>query len=527
MTAPPAPSSIDLRAIARQVMLAHGFLVDFPLAAITQANQAAEPPFDRSGLRDLTGWLWSSIDNDDSRDLDQIEYVQPVARGTCVYVAVANVDWFAASRSAIDAAAQQNTTSIYTGVQTFPMLPERLSTGLTSLLEGQKRLAVVIEFSVAGDGTVQDSAVYPAVVQNKAQLTYNAVATWLQPNAVQQNDVRRNDVLLNDVRQNAVSSVTLHMLEKIRSNPDLQKQLLLQDQVAQKLRERRHESGALTLETSEFQPVVAPDGSFELKSREINRATQLIEEFMIAANQTTVGSLQARGLPCLRRVVRTPKRWDRIVELATAQGAALPPEPDSKSLEAFLKNQRQAHPDRFADLSLSVIKLLGRGEYVVSTHGQKAPGRPRNTGSLGHFALAVENYSHSTAPNRRYPDLLTQRFLLAAFNKKPAPYAIADLQSLAQHCTDKEDDANKVERSVHKSIAAVALTPHIGEMFPGIITGASEKGIWVRILHPAVEGKLTGKAARLDVGDKVQVRLTLADPERGYIDFVLIKRIDA
>ena len=494
------PKSVNLRAIARGVMQQYGFLVDVPPEAAQEAARAKEPAFPVTGVRDLSDWLWSSIDNDDSRDLDQIEFAKQEPGGIRICVAIAQVDPFVPKDSALDAAAQHNTTSIYTGVQTFPMLPERLSTDLSSLNENQKRLAVVFELVVSPAGDVSDSSVYPAVVQNKAQLTYDAVAVWLEAGGKAPADA---------------SSITLQMLEKIRANPGLPDQLALQDKAAQALRQRRHEAGALTLTSIEFRPVIATDGSIALDSHTNNRATQLIEDFMVASNQDSVRYLLMKQFPTLRRVVRTPKRWDRIAQLAQSYGDTLPAEPDAQALEGFLQRRQKQDPDRFPDLSLTIIKLLGRGEYVINVPGQPAD---------GHFSLAVENYSHSTAPNRRYPDILTQRLLLAAFANHPVPYTISELQGLAAHCTEKEDDANKVERSVRKSIAAVALANRIGQEFSGYVTGASDKGVWIRVVSPPVEGKLIGQLPKLDVGDKVTARLVETNPERGYIDFQLISR---
>jgi len=488
-------NSIDLRGIARRIMREHEFRVDFPPEAEAEAARAAEPSFEGPAEKDLTGWLWSSIDNDDSRDLDQLETVQPAPGGARLYVAVANVASFVPAGSPIDQTAEQNTTSIYTGVETFPLLPPRLSTDLSSLLEGRKRLAVVMDMLISPDGKMRESTVYPAVVANKAQLTYDAVASWLEGKT-----------------EAPASSVTALMIEKIRRNRELQHQLLLQDQIAEALEARRHEAGALTFGTAELRPVIAPDGEVQLNVHRANRATQLIENFMIAANQAAVAYLGGKGFPSVRRVVRTPKRWDRIQELARSLGSTLPREPDVKALQEFLTGRQTKDPDHFADLSLSIIKLLGRGEYVVEEPKEKP---------LGHFGLAVQNYSHSTAPNRRYPDILTQRLLLAAAYGKPAPYPPEALEALARRCTEKEDEANKVERSVRKSIAALAMSNRIGEEFPGIITGASDKGVWVRIANPPVEGKLEGDVRHLDVGDRVTVRLIATNPDRGYIDFKL------
>jgi VacB/RNase II family 3'-5' exoribonuclease len=493
---------VDLQAIARDTMKKFGFLTEFPPAARAEADKAQEPDFAKLKIKDLTSFLWSSIDNDDSRDLDQIEYTVKEPGGTRLYVAIAQVDPMVPRNSAIDKAAQTNTTSIYTGAETFTMLPPRLSTDLTSLVEGEKRLAVVTEIVFNSDGKVGPSQIYPAIVQNKAQLTYDAVQYWLESRT--------------GGSTTQPSDITRRMLEKIRGNSALGDQLTWQDDLAQTLRRRRHEAGALTLTSIEFRPVVSKEGALDLKINPINRATQLIEDLMIAVNQVSVEFLLARGFPTLRRVVRTPKKWDRIVALAAERGATLPGEPNAKRLDEFLRREQLRDPERFPDLSLTVIKLLGRGEYVVQIPGQ-AP--------QGHFSLAVKDYSHSTAPNRRYPDVLTQRLLLAAFQNQKPPYANQELQALATRCTLKEDDANKVERTVSKSIAAVALTGRIGEEFSAIVTGASDKGVWVRLLAPPVEGKLQGKLPPLDVGDKVQVKLADTNPYRGYIDFQLIKRV--
>jgi exoribonuclease-2 len=479
----------DLRSIARRAMLEREFLVDFPSDALNELKNETVPDFESLKARDLTSWLWSSIDNDDSRDLDQIEYAVEEAGGIRVYVGIADVDWFVPARLPLDGAAAHNTTSIYTGVRTFPMLPERLSTDLSSLNEGEKRLAIVIEMLVKDDGGISEPSLYSAIVLNKAQLAYNSVAAWLDQEPGAQTP------------------------EKIRRDRNLQEQLRLQDKAAQALRERRHEAGALTFQTLELHPVLSEEGIVvDLQAKQHNRASLLIEDFMIAANQTTAAFLEGRGLPSIRRVVKIPERWDRIRTLAGALGGNLSPEPDARSLESFLQQQQRANPSRFPELSLSVIKLLGRGEYVVKTPGGDAP---------GHFGLAVENYSHSTAPNRRYSDLLTQRLLKAVFAGKPSPYSPDELQELAVHCTEKENDANKVERLVKKCAAAAMLQPRVGQEFDGIVSGVNPSGMWVRLLHPPVEGKLSGDVRHLDVGNRVRVRLESVNPERGFIDFEL------
>ncbi len=489
--------SVNLSSIVRETLLRYGFLVESPPAAQAEAARMEEPDFSREGVRDLSDLLWSSIDNDESRDLDQIEFLKSETNGLRLYIAIADVSALVPPHSALDQAAAHNTTSLYTGLRTFPLFPEKLSTDLTSLVEGEKRLAVVMDMLISSDGRIVESTVYRAIVQNHLQLAYPAVAAWLDHAAPEDSQMGRR------------------VIEKIQADTALQEQLRNQHALAQGLRQKRIEAGALTFETVELRPMPLPDGRFELKAGMPNSATRLIEDFMIAANQASVAFLQAKHFPALRRVVRTPKNWPRIVELAAHSGASLPTEPDAKALEDFLARERQKDPERFPDLSLAVIKLLGRGEYVVATPGEKAP---------GHFALAIEGYSHSTAPNRRYPDLITQRLLKAAVAGEKAPYSTEELALLAQHCTQKEDDANKAERSARKSIAASAMSSQIGQTFEGFITGASEKGVWVRILTPPVEGKVEGVIQGLAVGDRVLAKLISTDPWRGYIDFNVISR---
>ncbi|HLQ77088.1 MAG TPA: RNB domain-containing ribonuclease [Terriglobia bacterium] len=489
--------SRDLRTIAERAMQARGFLVRFPEEVHKELSNAHEPPFDSLKIRDLSSWLWSSIDNDDSRDLDQIEYVQNEAKGTRVYVGIADVDWFVPLRSALDRAAAQNTTSVYTGVETFMMLPEGLSTDLSSLNEGGKRLAMIAEMLVAPDGSVLESMNYPAIVENKAQLTYDAVAAWLEGKT-----------------ETGISEAGHRTLDKINKSAELQTQIKLQDETAQMLRVRRHEAGALSFNTQELRPVMSPEGSvLDLETRQQNRASYIIEDFMIASNQATAGFLDTKNFPSIRRVVRVPARWDRIVALAASLGGSLPGEPDGGALEDFLQAQQRSSPSHFGDLSLAIIKLLGRGEYVVKMPGDEAP---------GHFGLAVQNYSHSTAPNRRYPDLITQRLLKAAIAGQKIPYSASELDALARHCTEKEDDANKVERFVRKCAAATLLMSRIGQKFSAVVSGVSRDGTWVRLSHPPVEGKLAGPPPNLDVGDRVKVQLISANPEKGFIDFELV-----
>jgi VacB/RNase II family 3'-5' exoribonuclease len=490
----------DLRTTAELAMKERGFLVRFPEEVHDQLHKEQAPPFDKLTVQDLSSWLWSSIDNDDSRDLDQIEYAVRESGGTRIYVGIADVDWFVPIHSPLDRAAAQNTTSVYTGVETFMMLPPALSTDLSSLNESVKRLAMVTELLVSDDGNVKESSVYPAVVENKAQLTYNAVAAWLEG--------------MEGAKGNGITEAGQQTLAKIQKSPELQAQLKLQDATAQILRVRRHEAGALSFQTLELHPVMSPEGSvLDLATRQQNRASYVIEDFMIASNQANAEFLDSKGFPSIRRVVRVPARWDRIVALASSLGGSLPAEPDGKSLEDFLQSQRKADPRHFADLSLAIIKLLGRGEYLVKMPGDDAP---------GHFGLAVQNYSHSTAPNRRYPDLITQRLLKAAISGQKNPYTASELDDLARHCTEKEDDANKVERFVRKCAAATLLASRIGQKFSAVVSGVSRDGTWVRLSAPPVEGKLAGPPPHLDVGDRVHVRLVSTNPERGFIDFELI-----
>jgi VacB/RNase II family 3'-5' exoribonuclease len=470
-------------------MLERGFLPDFSAAALTELKAIPGPAATHiTSVRDLSGSLWASIDNDDSLDLDQLSVAEPLADGRVkVLVAIADVDALVGRASAIDAHAQHNTMSIYTAAQVFPMLPERLSTDLTSLGASQKRLAIVIEMVTDSNGAVVASDLYRATVVNHGKLVYNAVAAWLAGQGP--------------------------MPPRVAAVPGLADQLRLQDRVAQALRARRFHRGALTLQTIEPQAVFDGDVLTDLQPRQGNRAEALIEDLMIAANAVTAQYLEARGVPAFRRVLRVPERWDRIVELAAGVGEHLPAAPDAAALEAFLARRQQADPLRFPDLSLSVIKLLGSGEYLVDVPGRQTE---------GHFALAVTAYTHSTAPNRRFPDLVTQRLIKATMMGGSAAYSTDELQVLARHCTEQEDNAKKVERQVQKSAAALLLEHRVGEQFEGIITGAAEKGTWVRIAAPPVEGRVVRGFRGLDVGEQVRVELVGANVEQGFIDFATV-----
>ena len=474
-----------LQEIARRAMLEEGLAPDFPPAALGELAAIHAPAADGSpSVRDLRTLLWASIDNDDSRDLDQLSVAEALPDGACrLRVAIADVDALAPRGSAIDGHAEQNTTSVYTAARIFPMLPEKLSTGLTSLNEGEDRLALVVEMVVEPAGSLRASEVYRATVRNQAKLAYGSVAAWLDGHGAPP--------------------------EGVAKVPGLDQNLRLQDQAAAGLRTLRHQQGALQLETLEPKAQFVGDAISDLVLDLKNRAKELIEDLMVAANGVTARFLQEKGFPSLRRVVRNPERWPRIVALAAEHGDTLPPEPDARALNEFLARRKQADPEGFPDLSLAVVKLMGRGEYVVES----------GAGVEGHFGLAVKDYAHSTAPNRRYPDLITQRLLKAALEQRPAPYAPGELETLARHCTQQEDAANKVERRVSKSAAALLLSSRIGERFDGIVTGASDKGTWVRVLRPPVEGKVVRGFEGLDVGERTRVELIHTDVARGFIDF--------
>jgi exoribonuclease-2 len=476
-----------LRAIAASAMRERGLDPDFPPTVRAEVAALPGPPTStEEPTRDLVDLPWCSIDNDDSRDLDQLSAAETLRSGDVrVLVAVADVDAAVRKGSACDRHAAQNTTSVYTPAVVFPMLPERLSTDLTSLNDRQQRLAVVIEMVVSPAGAVTSSDVYGGRVHNKAKLAYDAVGDWLEGHGP---------------LPRAAADVA-----------GMDEQLRIQDRVAQALSAVRHERGALDFESTEVRHLFAGDTLREVSPERPNRAKSLIENLMVAANSVTAKFLDARGFPSLRRVVRSPERWERIRALAAETGDTLPDAPDSQALAAFLTKRRQAAPDRYVDLSMSVIRLIGSGEYVVDPPGAEPP---------GHFGLAVRDYSHSTAPNRRYPDLLTQRLIKAALAGHPTPYSVSELERLAAHCTKQEDMASKVERQVRKAATAMLVESRVGDAFDAIVTGASNKGTYVRVASPPMEGRLMRGERGLDVGDRVRVRLDGVDIDRGYIDFV-------
>lgn len=481
----------SLETIASWAMFSRGLEPEFSEAVHRQVSKLIGPAHEsQAGIRDLTALPWCSIDNDDSKDLDQLTAVEPLhGRGVKVFVAVADVDAVVKKGSPIDDHARFNTTSVYTSARVFPMLPERLCHDLTSLNPGQDRLALVNEMSFSDDGILIQSSIYRALVHNKVQLAYDAVSAWIEG----EDDLP----------------------EAARSVAGMSTQLRLQDDLAQKLRVLRRAQGSLEFVTFQPRALFQGDRITDIRQQPQNRARQLIEELMIATNGCTARFLAAKGCASLRRVVRSPERWQRIVEVAHEHGASLPRHPDGKALEAFLAEQHRADPLRFPDLSLVIVKLMGSGEYVVE--------RPQAP-AIGHFGLAVQDYMHSTAPNRRFPDLITLRLLKAALSGGQPPYSDQELDELAAHCTAQEDAAQKVERQVRKSEAALLLHSRIGQVFAGVVTGSGEHGTWIRIFEPPAEGRLKGSQTSLHVGELVQVKLVATSVERGFIDFVLAHR---
>ncbi len=474
----------DLGAAALSAMAEDGFVAVPPPEVLAEvAELSASPVPDSTASRDLRSLPWSSIDNDSSKDLDQVEVAESLPNGgTRVRVGIADVDSLVPIRSAIDKFAELNSTSVYTGVRTFPMLPDRLSTDLTSLRQDAQRAVVVIEFVVGADGTTVSHDVYMARVTNAAKLAYSSVGEWL------------------DGQGTPPPAAT----------GEIQDQLHLQDSAATNLRNNRAKAGALSLDTIEAESVVHSDESVSIELVRKTRASNLIEDFMIAANVAMAKFLDEHGSPSIRRVVKTPARWSRIVELAAKHGEKLPEEADSQSLEKFLSRMQAEDSIHFADLSLAVVKLIGPGEYALHVPGAL---------DSGHFGLATHDYTHSTAPNRRFADLVTQRLVKAVLGKKPCPYSNAELESIAAHCTEREDAARKVERAVRKVAAAVSMADHVGETFDAIVTGSSAKGVYVRLIHPPIEGRVMRNHDGMDVGERVRVKLTSTDPARGFIDF--------
>ena len=475
----------ELADLAVAAMQERGLQPEFPPSALRQLDDI-KAPGDEAGpdIADLTHLLWCSIDNDDSRDLDQLSVSEALpGGGVRLLVAIADVDALVKKNTPIDRHAEHNTTSVYTSARIFPMLPEKLSTNLTSLNPGEERLAMVTEMDFAPDGSLRHARIHRAQVHNKAQLAYDAVSAWIDGQAP--------------------------LPEAAAAVPGMEEQLRTQDSMAQQLRANRREQGALEFQTFQPRAVFEGEDVVDIRQQEQNRARQLIEELMVAANGVTARYLRSQRRASLQRVVRSPERWARIVEVAADRGGNLPPEPDSRALELFLAREHRRDPLRFPDLSLTIIKLMGRGEYVVEVPGGS---------KLGHFGLAVKDYSHSTAPNRRFPDLITQRLLKATLAGEHAPYSTAELQHLADQCTRQEDAANKVERRLRKSEAALLLESRIGEVFDGVVTGVAKGKTWVRIFSPPAEGLLM-PLQPLQVGQRVRAKLQSTNVERGFIDF--------
>ncbi|MBA3645958.1 MAG: RNB domain-containing ribonuclease [Gemmatimonadaceae bacterium] len=475
----------DLRDVARQAMIDEGFDPDFSPEV---RDQLAHPPapLDKGTPKDLRELLWSSIDNDDTRDLDQVEFVQAVDGGMRLLIGIADVDRKVPKGSPIDKHAESQTTTVYTGVQMFPMLPVELSAGDTSMFENQDRHAVIVEIVVASDGSVKSEDVYTALIRNKAQLAYPGVGAWLE---------QRGEVP-----------------QKVASLPGLADQVQKQSAVAVLLRKLREKNGALEIETVEARAVTHDGKVTTIERNRDNAATRTIEDFMVSANGAVARFLEKRGFAAIRRVVKKPDRWPRIVDLAKQFGADLPPEADSIALHKFLEQRRAIDPEHFQDLSLAVVKLMGPGEYALDLPGGL---------NEGHFGLAVQDYTHSTAPNRRFADLLTQRLVKAALAGEPSPYTNDELEAIARNCTLRENAARKVERKVRKTAAALLLADKIGAHFNAIVTGVKKEGTYVRVIDPPVEGRLMQGAHDVDVGDKVSVKLLSTNPEKGFIDFGL------
>lgn len=471
--------------LAHEIMLERGLQPDFSSEALRQLSEIDSPAPLPPGCQDLRLLLWCSIDNDDSHDLDQLTYAEEGEKGNIIlWVAVADVDALVAKDTPIDTHARINTTSVYTPTKTFTMLPEKLSTNLTSLNEHEDRLAMVIKMEIDPAGVIGTTAIFPAAVHNHAQLRYSIIGPWLQKE--------------------------LPLPSKVQHLPGLEKTLKIQHSVAQRLKYKRHKEGSLTLESSEAEVKLTEQNQIVIQLPPHNLAHQLIEECMIAANTVMAQQFYEAKIPSLRRVVRVPKYWNKIVDTARNLGENLPLEPDSKALDLFLIHRKKIDPVSFPDLSLTIIKLLGRGEYIVEND---------TTVPVGHFALALLKYAHTTAPNRRFPDLIAQRQYKAFLRGEPAPYSISELRALAVHCTQQEDAATKVERQSNKCAAATVLSSSIGKIFKGIITGVGEKGTWIRIFQPAIEGKIIHGFEGLHVGDKISVRLVYVNIEKGYIDF--------
>ncbi|MBB6052975.1 RNB domain-containing ribonuclease [Armatimonas rosea] len=475
--------SPDLVAVAERALRDAGFVPTFPLAVEEAAQERVPLPTDLPDLRHL---LWSSVDNAESRDLDQIEVAERLPDGDILLrVGIAEVDWRVPQGGVIDQHAAQNTSSLYTPGHVFPMLPEALSTATTSLLADQDRVAMVVSLRVNPDGTLQERSAAPALVRNYAKLAYERIGPWLEGNA--------------------------EVPDEVAAVPGLEEQLRLQDETLDRFLALREKQGALNFESVETQPITENGKVVGMKTVHKNRARLLIESFMVAVNTAVAEILHESGRASIQRIVRAPRRWDRIVEVAKTVNEALPELPDPRALSAFLERRRAADPEKFPELSLTIVKLLGPGEYALVKAGLQ---------SEGHFGLAVGGYTHSTAPNRRYVDIVVQRLIKSVLHSTPAPYTPDQLEALAAHCTERASMADKVERRLRKTAAALFLQPRLGEIFDATITGVKNGKVYARLLDPPIEGRVTRNEHGVDVGDRVSVKLIKADPETGFIDFL-------
>lgn len=484
------PKKVNLKAIARKAMKKYGFETDFPSSVISQVDalNIHTPEETTQNVSDLRHLLWSSIDNSDTMDFDQIEYCErDKDGGILAKVAIADVDAYVPKGSITDMYAGKNTTSVYTGISVFPMLPDHLSKDLSSLMLGKDRLAIVIEFDVRSTGEVHLGKIYRALVRNKAKLVYEEVGAWLEDNG--------------------------KMPKIVASTNGLEAQLRLQYKASTQLENYRTERGALKLETLEARPIIQKEEVLDFLVVRANPARYIIENLMVAANGVVSRYLKNANIPMIQRVVRTPKDWGEIVSVAKAHGTVLPALPDAKELSIFLAEQKKANPDLFPDLSLTIVKLLGPGEYVMYDQGNP----------IGHFCLAVSSYTHSTAPNRRYVDLVIQRLLKAALEKSSSPYNKKELSQIAQRCTKRQKESKKVERFMLKVEATNLLYGKIGQIFEALVTGSSYKGVYARLFSPPVEGRVTRGMKGLKVGQKIRVKLIKLDPEKGYIDFERVR----
>ncbi len=477
----------ELRNISLDTMRENGFQTEFSPEIFDELNSLKQRPLPQdSSIKDLRNLLWSSIDNDSSKDLDQIEFAEELPNGDIrLLIGIADVDEFVKKGSAIDDFAKNQTVSVYTETKVLPMLPPEISENLTSLLPKVDRLAVVIEMIVTDRGDVSTHNIYRALTHNYAKLTYSEVGAWLDENET--------------------------IPESMAAISGLKSQILVQQKAALRLLEFRQKRGSLEFESIESVPVFAGEEAKDLQIVKTNSARKIIENFMVAANVEMAEFLEANNLTSVRRVVKSPARWERIREIAAKYGENLPVEPDSNSLSEFLKKRRLANPEQFPDLSLSIIKLIGAGDYVVQKPHEVAD---------GHFGLAVRDYTHSTAPNRRFPDLIVQRMVKAALKGERSPYTDEELAEIVEQCNERESAARKVERKMRKVIAASVMQSRIGETFDAIVTGITPSGTFARILRPPVDGRIVHGEYGLQVGEKIRVKLLATNIHNGYIDFL-------